>query len=120
MAVRIAVKYRKVPESISFQIQKQFHSGTFGIIRFTSDKLVFDGDKVVGAEGNFTLLGTTRLLTLRVDNFICSRHPMNKKMHCGANISATIQRTQFGMVKYVPMVGDEIKLYSPIKADRDY
>jgi polyisoprenoid-binding protein YceI len=40
-------------------------------------------------------------------------------MHCGADITATIQRTQYGMAKYVPMVGDEIKLYSPIEADKD-
>jgi polyisoprenoid-binding protein YceI len=97
-----------------------FNVAKYPTMRFTSDKLVFDGDKVVGAEGSFTLLGTTRPLTLRVDNFNCARHPMNKKMHCGADVSATIQRSQYGMAKYVPMVGDEVKLYAPIEADRDY
>ena len=88
-------------------------------IRFTSNKLVFDGDKVVGAEGNFTLLGTTRPLTLRVDNFHCAPFPLTRKMHCGADVSATISRTQFGMAKFVPMVSDEVKLFSPIEADKD-
>ena len=88
-------------------------------MRFTSDKLIFDGDNVVGAEGKFTLLETTRPLTLRVENFHCAPHPLTRKMHCGANISATIQRTQFGMAKYVPMVGDEVKLFSPVEADKD-
>lgn len=96
-----------------------FHVVQYPTIRFTSDKLVFDGDKVVGAEGKFTLLDTTRPMTLRVDNFHCSPHPMTKKMHCGADVSATISRTQFGMAKFVPMVGDEVKLYSPIEADKD-
>jgi polyisoprenoid-binding protein YceI len=40
-------------------------------------------------------------------------------MHCGADISATISRTQFGMTKFVPMVGDEVKLFSPIEANKD-
>lgn len=88
-------------------------------MRFTSDKLIFDGDKVVAAEGNFTLLGTTRPLTLTVSNFRCAPHPMNKKQTCGAEISATIQRTQFGMAKFVPMVSDEVKLMSPVEATRD-
>ncbi len=88
-------------------------------MRFTSDKLLFDGDKVVGAEGKFTLLGTTRPLTLTVSNFRCAPHPMTRKMHCGADVSATIQRTQYGMAKYVPLVGDEVKLIIPVEADID-
>jgi polyisoprenoid-binding protein YceI len=96
-----------------------FNVKQYPTIRFTSDKLVFDGDKVVGAEGNFTLLGTTRPLMLRVDNFHCAPFPLTRKMHCGADVSATISRTQFGMAKFVPMVSDEVKLLSPIEADKD-
>jgi polyisoprenoid-binding protein YceI len=99
--------------------QDFFHVSQHPEIRFTSDKLLFEGDKVVGAEGNFTLLGTTRPLTLRVENFNCGPHPMTRKLHCGGNVSATIQRTQFGMAKFVPMIGDEVKLYSPVEADKD-
>lgn len=88
-------------------------------IRFTSDKLVFDGDKVVGAEGRFTLLGTTRPLTLRVEHFNCAPFPLTRRMHCGADVSASISRTQFGMAKFVPLVGDEVRLFSPIEADKD-
>ncbi len=96
-----------------------FNVAQYPTIRFTSDKLIFDGDKVVGAEGKFTLLGTTRPLTLRVDNFHCAPFPMTRQMHCGADVSATISRTQYGMAKFVPMVGDEIKLFSPIEANKD-
>ncbi len=96
-----------------------FNVGQFPTIRFTSNKLIFDGDKVVGAEGMFTLLATTRPLTLHVDNFHCAPFPLTRKMHCGADVSATISRTAFGMAKFVPMVGDEIKLYSPVEADKD-
>ncbi len=88
-------------------------------IHFTSDKLLFDGDKVVGAEGNFTLLGTTRPLTLTVSNFNCAPHPILRKMHCGADITATILRSQYGMSRYITMVGDEIKLIVPVEADKD-
>ena len=88
-------------------------------MRFTSDKLLFDGDKVVGAEGNFTLLRQTHPLTLKVEGFHCAPFPFTKKMHCGANISATILRSQYGMGRYLSMIGDEIILSSPVEADKD-
>ncbi len=104
-------EYMKSPDFFDVQLNPTMH--------YVSDKLVFDGDKVVGAEGKFTLLGTTRPLTLTVSNFRCAPHPLTRKMHCGADVSATIQRTQYGMAKFVPLVGDEVRLIIPIEADID-
>lgn len=96
-----------------------FNVTQYPTMHFTSDRLLFDGDNVVGAEGKFTLLETTRPLILKVDNFHCAPHPLTRRMHCGANITATIQRMQFGMAKFIPLVSDEVKLYSPIEAAKD-
>ena len=96
-----------------------FNVGLFPTMRFTSDKLMFDGDKVVAAEGYFTLLGVSKPLTLTVSNFRCAPHPMNKKQTCGADISVTIKRSEFGMAKYVPAVSDEVKISSPVEAIKD-
>lgn len=96
-----------------------FNVKFFPAMRFTSDKLKFDGDKVVAAEGYFTLLGVSKPLTLAVSNFRCGPHPMTKKPHCGADISATIKRTEFGMSKFVPAVSDEVKIMSPVEAMKD-
>lgn len=96
-----------------------FNVVQFPTMRFTADKLVFDGDRVVAAEGNFTLLGVSKPLTLAVTNFRCGPHPMTKKPHCGADISATIKRTEFGMAKFVPAVSDDVKIMSPVEAMKD-
>ncbi|MDD5612596.1 MAG: YceI family protein, partial [Gallionella sp.] len=48
-----------------------FNAAVFPTMQFTSNKLRFEGDKVVAAEGNFTLLGVTRPLTVNVSNFRC-------------------------------------------------
>jgi polyisoprenoid-binding protein YceI len=96
-----------------------FDAAEYPTIRFTSDKLLFDGDNVIGAEGNFTLLRQTHPLTLKVEGFHCAPFPLTKKMHCGANVSATILRSQYGMARYLSMIGDEIKIFSPIEADKD-
>ncbi|HWU83962.1 MAG TPA: YceI family protein [Rhodocyclaceae bacterium] len=93
-----------------------FNTAKFPTMSFKSNKLIFDGDKVVGAEGEFTMLGVTKPLKLSVSNFKCGANPMNKKDMCGAEISATLKRSDFGMTKYVPVVGDEIKITSPVEA----
>ena len=85
-------------------------------MRFVSTKLIFDGDKLVGANGQFTLLGVTHPLDLKISGFSCALNPLSKKPTCGADISATIKRSEYGMSAYVPAVGDDIKIYSAIEA----
>ena len=79
-------------------------------------KLIFDGDKLVAAEGFLTLLGVSKPVHLTVSNFKCGAHPFFKKEMCGAEISTTIKRSDFGMTKALSVVGDEIKIQSPIEA----
>lgn len=96
-----------------------FNVEKFPAITFKSDKLVFDGDKVVGAEGSFTLLGVTKTIKLAVANFRCAPHPMNKKPTCGGDIGTTIKRSDFGMTKYLPAVADEVRIVVPVEAFKD-
>jgi len=96
-----------------------FNAEFYPTMHFASSKLVFDGDKIAAAEGSFTLLGVTKPLTLTVSNFRCAPHPMNKKQTCGADITATLKRSEFGMTKYVPAVSDEVKISVPVEAVKD-
>ena len=96
-----------------------FNSEKFPTMSFQSDRLVFDGDKVVAAEGHFTLLGVTKPLRLTVNNFRCAQNPFSKKPMCGADVSASFRRSEFGMVKNIPAVGDEVKIISPVEAYKD-
>lgn len=88
-------------------------------IRFRSDTIAFDGDKAVSAQGELTLLGVTRPVKLAVSGFRCGPHPVNKRTLCGADVSTTIRRSEFGMTKYVPAVGDEVRILVPVEAFRD-
>lgn len=83
---------------------------------FRSEKLHFEGDKVVGAEGQLTLLGVTRPVTLTVARFACGSHPVTRRSICAGDISATIRRSEFGMNKYIPVVSDEIQIAVPVEA----
>ena len=93
-----------------------FNTAKFPTITFKSNKLIFKDDKVVAAEGEFTMLGVTKPLTVTVNDFKCGDHPMLKKPMCGANISGTIKRSDFGMTKYVPAISDDIKIHVPVEA----
>ncbi|WP_255989939.1 YceI family protein [Chitinolyticbacter albus] len=93
-----------------------FNVAKFPTANFKSDKLNFDGDKLVSIDGTFTLLGVAKPLTLTVANFKCGQHPMVKKQWCGAEATASFKRSDYGMGAYVPAVGDEVKLTIQVEA----
>lgn len=96
-----------------------FDTAKYPTITFKSKSLRFEGEKLTGVDGDFTMLGVTRPVSLKVDHFKCAPHPMNKKAMCGANATTTIKRSEFGMTKYVPAVGDEVKIAIQVEAFRD-
>ena len=48
-------------------------------------------------DGQFTLHGVTKQLTLKIDQFLCKPNPMTKKEVCGADAKATFNRKDYGM-----------------------
>jgi polyisoprenoid-binding protein YceI len=93
-----------------------FSTAKYPTITYQSDRLKFDGDKLVAVEGNLTIKGVTRPVTLSVTSFKCMPHPMMKKDACGANATATIKRSDFNMGKYAPLVGDDVTLTIPVES----
>ena len=97
-----------------------FDVARFPVMTFKSDKLVFDDSKnVVAAAGQLTMLGVTKPITVSVSRFKCSLNPMIQKMMCAGNISATVKRSEFGMMRYIPAISDEVKVSIPIEAYKD-
>lgn len=96
-----------------------FNVGKFPTLAYKATKLKFDGDKLTGADGELTLLGVTKPVSLAVTAFKCGPHPMNKKPMCGANATATIKRSDFGLSAYVPAVSDEVRISIEVEATKD-
>lgn len=86
---------------------------------FKSTKLKFEGDKLAAVDGNLTLKGVTKPVTLTVSSFQCMPHPMLKKEACGANASTTVKRSDFNMGKYAPYVGDEVTITIAVEAVKE-
>lgn len=83
---------------------------------FKSTKVVFDGDKPAKVEGNLTLKGVTRPVTLTVTDFKAAPHPMLKKDAIGANAWTVVKRSEFNAGKYAPNVGDDVRIDIAIEA----
>lgn len=93
-----------------------FNTEKYPTITYKSDKFKFDGDKLISVDGDLTIKGITRPVTLTVTSFLCKPHPMVKKEACGANAVAHVKRSDFNMGKYVPAVSDEVTLSIPVEA----
>jgi polyisoprenoid-binding protein YceI len=96
-----------------------FNAATHPNITFKGTKFNFDGDKVKSVDGELTMLGVTRPVTLTAQHFNCGNHPMNKKAMCGAEFTTTIKRTEWGMKYAVPAVADDVMLRINVEAFKD-
>ena len=86
---------------------------------FKSTQVIFEGDKPARVEGNLTLKGVTKPVTLTVTSFHTMPHPMVKKDAIGANATTKVKRTDFNMGKNVPYVGDEVTIDIAIEAIKE-
>ena len=83
-------------------------------------EMKFVGERPISAKGVLTLLGVSKPVELKISQFYCAPHPMNKKEMCGAEATVSIKRSEYGMNRYLPGIGDEVKLAVQIEAFRDY
>jgi polyisoprenoid-binding protein YceI len=93
-----------------------FDTAKYPTITFKSNKVKFDGDKVASVDGDLTVKGVTKPVTLTVNSFLCMPHPMMKKDACGATATTKVKRSDFNMGKYAPYVGDEVTLTIPVES----
>ena len=91
-------------------------SARFPKATFKSTRVVFEGDKPTAIEGQLTIKGVTKPVTLTVTSFQAMPHPMLKKPALGANAFTQIKRSEFNAGKYVPYVADEVRIDIAIEA----
>ena len=94
-------------------------TGKFPTATFKSTKVIFEGDKPAKVEGNLTLKGVTKPVTLTVTSFQAMPHPMLKKDAIGANAYTVVKRSEFNAGKYAPYVGDEVRIDLAIEAIKE-
>jgi polyisoprenoid-binding protein YceI len=93
-----------------------FDTETYPTATFKSTKVNFDGDKPSSVEGNLTIKGITKPVTLKLSSFQMMPHPMLKKDAIGANASTVVKRTDFNAGKYAPYVSDDVTIDIAVEA----
>lgn len=88
----------------------------FPTATFKSSKVRFEGDKPVALDGDLTIKGVTKPVTLTVSNFVSMPHPMLKKDAIGADAQVVIKRSEFNAGKYAPHVGDDVTITVALEA----
>jgi polyisoprenoid-binding protein YceI len=74
-----------------------FDVAKFPTATFSGQFTQFNGATPTEAAGTLTLHGITKPLTLKINSFMCKPNPMTKKEVCGADASATFNRSDFGI-----------------------
>lgn len=76
---------------------EMFDVANFPTMTYKGTLAGFKGDGPTEVRGQLTLRGVTRPVTLTINQFLCKEHPMLKREVCGADASAMINRSDFGL-----------------------
>lgn len=74
-----------------------FDTAKFPTATYTGRLANFVNGAPTTVEGNLTLHGVTKPVTLKINKFLCKEHPMAKREVCGADATAEINREDFGV-----------------------
>jgi polyisoprenoid-binding protein YceI len=87
-----------------------FNVPEFPLMRYDSRKVTPDGDRNLVIEGELTLLGKTRPVTIHARFNKTGVHPKTRHRVAGFSGTATLRRSEFGMTYGLPFVGDEVEI----------
>jgi len=96
-----------------------FNVAEFPRMTYRSTSVKFAGDNPAEIEGQLTLLGVTRPVTLKLERFSCREHPFAKRPACGGSATGSFKRSDFGMKFGIPGIADEVRLMVNFEAIKD-
>lgn len=99
--------------------EDMFDADRHPVIRFRSTQFVFAQGKPARIDGQLTLRGVQRPLSLTIARFDCGKHGEAGRDACSAEVSGVIHRSEFGMDFLVPIIGDDVELRLMVTAVRE-
>jgi polyisoprenoid-binding protein YceI len=91
----------------------------FPDITYESRNIKFIGAEQAEVEGDLTMLGVKRPVSLTVSRYRCGKNPMSKKDTCGFEAHTEIKRSDFGSKYGIPGIGDSMKLWFQVEAIKE-
>jgi len=87
-----------------------FNTAAFPTMKFVSSKVTMSSATAGKLTGDLTLLGISKPVTLDFTVNKIDTNPMSKKPYAGFSATGSLKRSDFGMVAYLPSIGDEVKI----------
>jgi len=82
----------------------------FPNITFVATKISQTGPNTIDITGDLTLHGVTRPVTLATKFNQVGPNQIDGKLMIGFDATAHLKRSDFGVAKYVPVVGDDVSI----------
>jgi len=79
-------------------------------MRFVSTKVTPEPDHMLRIDGDLTLHGVTKPLTLHAKLNKEAPNPFDKRPTLGFSATGSLKRSDFGIATYIPVIGDEVNL----------
>ncbi|VXC40350.1 YceI family protein [Massilia sp. 9I] len=95
-----------------------FDVAQFPTATFKAKSIKFTGDVPTSADGELTIRGVTKPLTLNINKFKCIEHPMTKREVCGADVTGVFNRGDYGINVGLPRFSPEVKLAIQVEAGK--
>lgn len=94
-----------------------FDESKYPEAKFVSSKVIVKNGKVSKVEGDLTLRGVTKPVILDVISQKFGKNMADKET-AGFSAKTKVKRSDFGMTKFLPGLGDEVKLNIEVEANR--
>ena len=89
---------------------KFFDTDEYPNIDFQSTGIEQTGDDTFRVNGNLTIKGVTRAVTLDAKINKAATHPLSKTPTVGVSATTSLLRSEWGLGDYVPMVSDRVEV----------
>lgn len=96
-----------------------FDAERFPEMRFVGDRLESTGAGRGRLHGTLTLLGVSRPVTIELVANRIGRHTYSMQYVAGFSATATLRRSDFGMRRLLPAVGDEVTIRLEVEGVRE-
>lgn len=103
---------RTISEKLDEHLQDAsfFNTEKFPTVTFKSTNVHVTKDQMADVTGDLTLLGVTKPVVLKMKLNKMGIHPMQNKKSLGFSGEAMLKRSDFGMDKHIPAIGDDVKI----------
>lgn len=93
-----------------------FASEQHPVAYFVARNWRWQRDAPLELRGEFTLRGVSLPLSLRAAQLRCYVNPQLQREVCGADLEATLRRSDFGITDGLPFIGDTVRLVIQVEA----